>query len=160
MAHMSLMLDLVRHADAQQRAPGSQDIERSLSTLGERQVLRLSERLLERGQLPTLVLCSPARRAQQTLAALGYDIVTAARTEPRIYEAGLDELLALIAEIQPLATRAMIIGHNPGLQDLLSYLVGPRAPGMATASHARVRLPSTPVRPLRGSGALLEHRDA
>lgn len=160
MAHMSLMLDLVRHADAQQRAAGSQDIDRSLSTLGQRQVLRLSERLLERGQLPSLVLCSPARRAQQTLAGLGYDIVTAARTEPRIYEAGLDDLLTLIAEIQPLANRAMLIGHNPGLQDLLAFLIGPRAPGMGTASHVRVRLPSAPARPLRGSGVLVDHRDA
>jgi len=157
---MSLMLDLVRHADARERAPGTEDIDRRLSALGERQVLRVAERLHERGQLPTLVLCSPARRAQQTLAALGYDIAAVARTEPRIYEASLDDLLDLIAGIQPLASRAMIIGHNPGLQDLLAYLLGPRAPGVGTASHTRIRLPSVPERPLRGSAVLLEHRDA
>lgn len=153
---MTLLLDLVRHADAQPKITDGTDFDRPLSTIGQRQVLVLAERLRERGGYPERVWCSPAARTRATLAPLGYDFTSLAVYEPRLYEAELDTLLDLVAEIRSLAGRALIVAHNPGLQDLLAYLVGSDAPDMITAAHARIELPDRPPRPLRGKSRLLE----
>ena len=50
----------------------------------------------------------------------------------------------------------MIIAHNPGMQDLLGYLVGADVPEMITAAHVRILVPARPGRPLRGKSRLLE----
>lgn len=154
---MPLQLELIRHADAMPRAPGGSDQERPLSTIGRRQARTLAERRRERGDYPDRIWCSPAVRTRETLAEFGFDFNSLAIHEPRIYEAELDVLLDIVAEVQALATRAIIVGHNPGLQDLLSYLVGPQVPEMLTGTMVRIELPSQPRRPLRGSGRLREY---
>lgn len=153
---MSLLLDLVRHADAQPKAPGGSDHDRPLSAIGQRQVLLLVEKLRECGGYPERVWCSPAARTRATLAPFGYDFTSVATFEPRLYEAELDTLLDLVTEMRSLAARALIVAHNPGLQDLLTYLVGSEAPGMITAAYARIEVPERPQRPLRGKSRLLE----
>lgn len=153
---MTLQLDLVRHADAQSKMLGASDFDRPLSMIGQRQVLLLAERLRERGGYPQRVWCSPSARTRATLTPLGYDFTSIAVYEPRLYEAELDTLVELVANIPPLAQRALIVAHNPGLQDLLNYLVGPDAPCMVTAAHARIEIPERPQRPLRGKSHLLE----
>jgi len=153
---MTLQLDLVRHADALPKTPGGSDHERPLSALGHRQALMLAERLRDRGSYPEQVWCSSATRTRSTMAALGYDYTSVAQIEPRIYECEMDTLLELIAGLRPVICRAMIIGHNPGLQDLLAYLCGPEMPDMITAAHARIQLPERPGRPLRGKSRLRE----
>ncbi len=153
---MALQLELIRHADARNKDPGDSDIERELSPLGQRQVLILGERLRDRGSFPDRVWCSPAARTRATLAALGYDYTSRTVDEPRLYEAELDTLLDLVAEVRQLAGHGVLIGHNPGLQDLMVFLLGPRAPAMMTCAHARLSIPDRPARPLRGSGRLLD----
>ncbi len=68
---------------------------------------------------PTLVLCSTAARARETLQlvlpALGSPTVVA---EERLYLASADELLGSVRELNGAARAAMIVGHNPGLHDL------------------------------------------
>jgi phosphohistidine phosphatase len=154
---MALQLELIRHADARSKDPGGSDLERELSPLGQRKVLILGERLRDRGQFPDRVWCSPAVRTRSTLAALGYDFTSRAVDEPRLYEASLDTLLDLVAEMRQLAGHALLVGHNPGLQDLMAFLLGPQAPAMVTCAHARLSIPDRPARPLRGSGRLLEY---
>ncbi len=154
---MALILELIRHADSMPRDPGGTDLDRPLSSIGRRQARVLAERRRERGDYPDRVWCSPAVRTRETLAEFGFDFTSLAIEEPRIYEADLNTLLDVIAQIQGLAGRAMLIGHNPGLQDLLSYLIGPQVPEMLTGAMARIELPSQPRRPLRGSGRLREY---
>ncbi len=154
---MKLTLDLLRHADAVPAGPGVGDHDRVLSTLGQRQALLVAERLQERGRFPGLVICSSATRTQQTLRVLGYNFTSVARIDPSIYETDVDRLLDVIAHLKPLSPSAMIIGHNPGLQDLLVHLLGSRAPTMSTAAWASVRIPVEPERPLRLSGELQDY---
>lgn len=153
---MTLLLDLVRHADALPKAHDGGDAERALSPLGHRQSLMLAERLRERGGYPQQVWCSPATRTRQTLSALPYDFTASARFEPRLYEAELDTLLDIVAELRPLASHALLVAHNPGLQDLATWLVGLEAPEMRTAATVRIQLPARPERPLRGQGKLVD----
>jgi phosphohistidine phosphatase len=153
---MTLQLELIRHADALPKVPGGSDHDRALSPLGERQVLIMGERLRERAGYPDRVWCSTARRTRQTLAGLGYDFTSIATYLDRLYETELEVLLDFIAEVRGLAGRIMIVSHNPGLQDLLTWLVGPDVPEMRTATYVRIQVPDRPARPLRGKGRLLE----
>ena len=71
--------------------------------------------------LPTRVLCSPAARASQTLTALGALGCDDVREEASIYEADPGTLAAL-ADTHRDAERLMIVGHNPGLEQLAALL--------------------------------------
>ena len=81
------------------------------------------------GIRPDLVLCSPARRTRETLervqAAFGDPVE--ARFEDALYGASEAELLARLWALPPEAQSVMIVGHNPGLEDLALALasVGP-----------------------------------
>ena len=110
---------LLRHAHADKGNAGTDDSARPLSTQGNAEARDAGKWLREHQALPAKILCSPARRAQQTLdAALG----DAERTlEPRIYEATAGELASLIDEYAE-TPRLMLVGHNPGFETLVALL--------------------------------------
>jgi phosphohistidine phosphatase SixA len=137
-------LILVRHAHAERDAASKRDIDRPLSTLGFSQAEAAAAWVIEHQLRPARVLCSPAVRARQTLAALrsrlpDIEIVE----EPGIYEATPGELIALIDRHRP-ASPLFVVGHNPGLETLMTLLADGRSTdgrGMPTGSIARLRLP-------------------
>lgn len=102
-------------------APGQADAQRPLSTVGLAEATAAGQWLREHGLLPGRVLCSPAVRASQTLAALGALGCDDVREEPSIYEADPGTLAAL-ADAHRDAERLMIVGHNPGLEQLAALL--------------------------------------
>lgn len=79
--------------------------------------------LKQRGIDPELVLCSTATRARQTLEgiepAFGRGSV---RVESELYGAGAAMLLAHLQAVPADVRSVMVIGHNPGLQDLALLL--------------------------------------
>jgi phosphohistidine phosphatase len=114
---------LLRHAKSSWKEPGLADHERPLARRGRRAAKAIGGRLREQGVAPELVLCSTARRARETLEriepTLGRGDVC---VEPGLYGAPPEVLLARLREI-PLAVRSvMVIGHNPGLQELALVL--------------------------------------
>jgi phosphohistidine phosphatase len=121
------ILQLVRHAKSSWSDPSVADVDRPLSERGVRAAEALARRVADRDARPDLVVCSPATRARQTLAAILpiLDPNTEIRIEPLVYEEGPDELLELLRTVQPAATRVMVVGHNPTMQDLALYLVDP-----------------------------------
>ncbi|HWS26657.1 MAG TPA: histidine phosphatase family protein [Xanthomonadales bacterium] len=151
-------LILVRHAHAERDAASSRDIDRPLSTLGFSQAEAAAAWLMERQIRPARVLCSPATRARQTLAALRTrmpDLVII--DEPGIYEATPGELIALVDSHRS-ASPLVVVGHNPGLETLMTLLADGRSTdgrGMPTGSIARLRLPTgAPLEP--GCAELVE----
>jgi phosphohistidine phosphatase len=112
-------LHLLRHAKSSWDDPPLNDHERPLAPRGVRAGKRLRRFLGSHELHPTLVLCSPATRARQTLElvlpALGSPDVAA---EPRLYLASAAELLALVRELPDGIAEAMLVGHNPGLHEL------------------------------------------
>ena len=110
---------LLRHAHAENAAPGHDDADRNLSLRGIAEARAAGHWLREQGVLPARVLCSPAARARQTLEhALGE---VGAKIEPRIYEATAGELDALIDEHAD-APRLLLVGHNPGFETFVALL--------------------------------------
>ena len=110
---------LLRHAHAENTAPGQSDSERALTLRGVAEARAAGHWLREQGVMPARVLCSPALRARQTLEhALG-DV--AAQIEPRIYAATAGDLDTLIDEHAD-AQRLLLVGHTPGFETFVALL--------------------------------------
>ena len=136
-------LILLRHAHAGSHTTGPDDRDRVLSEVGVQEARAAGAWLREQGLLPDRVLCSPSARTRQTLAALG-DIGGAPATlEPAIYEASPGTLAALV-DAQRDAERLLLVGHNPGLEQLAALMHSGQSGdyrGMPPGGIAVLRLP-------------------
>lgn len=144
---------LLRHAEAMSGGPDRRDAERPLSLHGEEQARAAGAWLAERA-MPEAVLCSPARRAQMTFDALARSLpVRAPLFLPGIYEATPGELLTLLETHASAARRVLLIGHNPGLEQLLALLTEGRsagARGLSPATLAWLEFDADVLEPGRG----------
>lgn len=141
---------LLRHAHAESAGPGQDDRARALDLRGEAEADAAGEWLRQHAATPGRVLCSPAVRTQQTcervLALLGYSDV---REEPRVYEATPATLLRLLDEHADVAT-LMLVGHNPGLENLVALLTegaSDSGRGMPPGAVAWLSLPGEAIEP-------------
>ena len=124
-----LRLLLLRHAKSD-RPPGVADLDRPLNPRGRRTAPLMARYLVGENLRPDHVAVSPARRTRETWepvhAALGGpDAVLV----PEIYEAPESALLSVIRAVPATARCLLMVGHNPGFQDVALDLVGsgPRA---------------------------------
>jgi phosphohistidine phosphatase len=122
---MTRTLILLRHAKSAWPADTA-DAARPLAARGLRDAPAVGRWL--HAQAPTIdhVVCSPAVRAAQTwdLAAAQLDAMPRVRHDERLYDASAQDLLAVIQELPPSASTAVLVGHNPGLEDILTLLTG------------------------------------
>ena len=103
------------------------DFNRPLKDRGKRGAQRMATWLLRQGLVPDYVLASPAERAIETARKACKAMGLAAKdvhTDRAIYLASEDALLAVLATVPTTAKRVMLVGHNPGLEDLLLHLGG------------------------------------
>lgn len=114
-------LILLRHAHAESTHPGQADVERPLSATGRAEATAAGDWLREHALQPGRVLCSPATRARQTLDALGPLDCTDVREEAAIFEATPGTLIEL-ADAHRDVSRLLLVGHNPGLEQLVALL--------------------------------------
>jgi phosphohistidine phosphatase len=116
-------LYLLRHAKSSWKDKGLADHDRPLARRGRRAAKAIGRHIREQGIDPELVLCSTARRARETLEgiepALGRGGV---RVESELYGAPPSALLARLKEIPAAVRSVMVIGHNPGLEELALLL--------------------------------------
>lgn len=147
-------LMLLRHAEAMSGGPDGRDIERPLSLHGEAQARAAGVWLAEQQAAPDTVLCSSARRAQMTADAVGKALrVPEPQFLPAIYQATPGELLLLIEAHAAEARRVLLVGHNPGLEQLLALLTEGRsasARGLSPATLAWIVLPDDALEPGHG----------
>ncbi|HEY7544957.1 MAG TPA: histidine phosphatase family protein [Blastocatellia bacterium] len=117
---------LLRHAKSSWDEPNLRDFDRPLAKRGKRDAPRMGEALRERGPLPDFVLCSPAQRARSTMKAFvkAAGIDTEPQFEEGIYEASSAELIQIARRLPDGSACALMVGHNPGFEDLLSRLTG------------------------------------
>lgn len=130
-------LHLLRHAKAVPQEEGGPDRERALEKRGRRGAQAIAQWIEQHRLAPELVLCSPSLRTRQTL-----DIVAPAFARPPkilleegIYLASARQLLARLRQVPKAAESVMVVGHNPGLQELAVLLAevtnGPAASRLA-----------------------------
>ena len=134
-------LFLLRHARADNVAPGSFDLPRELNERGREQARAVGMFIKKQDLKFDLVLSSSAVRAQETtervLTAAG--LTSVVRHDERIYEASPRRLLEVVSEIEHGVNAALLVGHNPGMEELLKLLTG-RGGSMGTATLARIDL--------------------
>ena len=114
-------LTLMRHANALWKDPQIADFERPLSRRGHSEAEAMSRRLGELGFVPTVLLSSSARRAQQTADVVARELAVPTRrrrSEESLYLAPAAEILRVIQNTGPRIPHLMIVGHNPGITEV------------------------------------------
>ena len=117
---------LLRHAKSSWDDASLRDFERPLADRGRRDAPRMGEQLKLRAPLPDLIISSPAERARQTAQAIVEAGGLTARLEfhDSIYGATSAELMRLIRRLPDAVNCALMVGHNPGFEELVSRLIG------------------------------------
>ena len=132
---------LLRHAKSSKDDAALRDFDRPLNDRGKDDAKLIGRFIRESSITPDLVISSPAKRATKTtelvLKSAGLNINVA--FDERIYEADVHRLLAVVSQIEPAASVVMLVGHNPGFEDLVEMLAG-RTTSLPTASLAQIDL--------------------
>lgn len=138
-------LILLRHAHAEGAVAGQDDAERPLSPEGRAEAEAAGRWLKEHGHAPERVLVSPSRRTKETLeqvlSVLGY---VEQREDRRIYEATPGTLMQVADEHRDIG-RVLIVGHNPGLEQMAALLASGQSGdfrGMPAGGVAVLRMPA------------------
>jgi phosphohistidine phosphatase len=144
---MSRELLIVRHGKSDWSVEAS-DFDRPLKKRGKKAATHLGKWLHEQHIRPDVIITSPANRAIATARlvseAMRVDHIV---EDVRIYEASLNDLLSVLTDAPEEKNQIMLIGHNPGLESLLLYLVNKNisvpADGklLPTASLAHLTMP-------------------
>ncbi len=119
-------LTLVRHAKSSWANPGTPDRKRPLAARGERDSRKMGRRLVARKARPSLILSSPAVRAHKTAKAIAAALKYPSeflQLEDEIYLATPAEIIDLVRRQRDDFSDLMIVGHNPGLTDLVNELL-------------------------------------
>ena len=133
---------ILRHAKSSWADSSQEDWQRPLNARGVRDAPRAGEWLRQRAIVPDLIVTSDAVRARTTAQAVanaaGYsgELVT----EPSLYHAKPEDVIAVLNGVADQARTVMIVGHNPGLEDLVLLLSGEHH-GMVTTGLAELKLP-------------------
>jgi len=134
-------MDLIlwRHAEAQEHAPGLNDLDRALTAKGERQARDVAKWLQQVLPADARVLCSPAKRAQQTAQALSRPFDTAPAVAPDV--AGVAILRA--ANWPHARSTVVVVGHQPTLGEAAAMAMPGQSQRWSIKKGAVVWLRST-----------------
>ena len=132
---------LMRHAKSDWGAQYATDFERSLNARGQRDAPIMAAFMAAHNLLPELIVSSPAQRAKMTAEFVARERTFAGEFifDQRIYLASPAMLLEVIQELPDAVETAMLVGHNPGMEDIIELLCG-GVVRMPTAAIASLRL--------------------
>ena len=138
---MPRILYLLRHAKSSWKDDSLADFDRPLKGRGREAAEQMGNRLASEKLQDAVLICSPAVRTRQTakLVLKHSRLHMDQRFDERIYEASLRDLCQVISEIPDDRQTAMLIGHNPGFEELLAFLTG-EARLMPTCALAKIKL--------------------
>jgi phosphohistidine phosphatase len=141
---------VLRHAKSSSNDPALDDHERPLNKRGRRDGPRMGELVRECGLIPDVVISSDAVRARLTAEAVAAaaQFAGAILLDPHLYMAYPPDILSLLRPVQENAETVMIVGHNPGLEQLVEQLTGERQ-DLPTAALAQIVLPIDQWRDLK-----------
>lgn len=148
---MARELLIFRHGKAVSDNAGD-DFSRSITDKGKRGSQRMGVWLWQKKIRPDTIITSPAERAyvsaQKLCKAMGMDAASI-EADRRLYRADLKTLLSVLADCTRKKQRVLLVGHNPGLADLLMYLLAGKVPTpddgklLTTAALARLVMPDS-----------------
>lgn len=148
---MDRTLIVMRHAKSTWPL-GVSDLKRPLSNRGRRDAVVAGQVISSRLPRPQLLIVSPAERARQTLklveSALGPVPI---EMDERLYGASWWDLLDVVRDAREDVATVMLLGHNPGLEDLVRQLAGSGNP--EAVRHLGIKFPTSAIAVLCGNGS-------
>lgn len=116
---------LLRHAKSDHSDPTLADFDRPLSERGRDDAHKIGQWIEQQQLHPDLIVTSPAKRTLQTLRRarthFDHDNHIHCMDVMNVYESSYETLLSVLAQT-PNAKRTLLVGHNPGLEGLLTFL--------------------------------------
>ena len=153
---MPRILYLLRHAKSSWKADSLKDFDRPLKGRGREAAEHMGKKLASEKLQDAVLICSPAARTRETaqIVLKHSRLRMDQRFDERIYEASLRDLLQVVSEIPDDKPTAMMIGHNPGFEELLAFLTG-EARRMPTCALAKIKLRAASWKDVKaGEGSL------
>ncbi|MFG0331533.1 MAG: SixA phosphatase family protein [Phycisphaerales bacterium] len=139
---MKRTLLILRHGKSSWADTGLSDHDRPLKLRGKMDAPRMAMLMQSEEIIPDRILSSTAVRARRTAelvaSVFGRD-ATDVELVASLYLAEPEEIVQLLGSLPDDCERPLIVGHNPGLEDLVESLTGARR-RMTTAALARVDL--------------------
>ncbi len=118
-------LTIVRHAKSSWNEQGLSDRKRPLNKRGQRDAPRMGKRIADAGIRPSLIVSSPATRAWTTAQFIAEELsypVEFLQRENSLYLASLNDILDVIVDQDDGFNSLMVVGHNPGLTNMVNFL--------------------------------------
>jgi phosphohistidine phosphatase len=133
---------LLRHAKSSWGEPGLSDHERPLNERGKQDAPRIGQLLKQLGLTPDHIVCSSAKRARKTAKAVAQSSGYEGEVEQTnaLYLAAAAQYVELLRQLPEERSTVLVVGHNPGLEDVLTALTGARE-RLTTAALAQVTFP-------------------
>ena len=133
---------ILRHAKSSWKDASLADHDRPLNKRGKRDAPRIGKLLQEQDLVPERIISSTAKRARNTAKAVAKACHCEDKVEltPEFYHAGPGAYLAVLQDVPDNEQRVMVVGHNPGMEALVTHLTG-RMETMPTAALAHIELP-------------------
>jgi phosphohistidine phosphatase len=133
---------LLRHAKSSWKHPELADHDRPLNKRGKRTAPLMGALLQDEDLIPDLILCSSAVRTHITaiLVAKSCTYTGEIKQTRKLYLAEPQTYLEVLQQVSEKHGRVLVVGHNPGLEELIEALTG-EAMVMPTAALAYIELP-------------------
>ena len=139
-------LILFRHGKAEAESASGEDFDRPLAPRGVRESAEMAEVLAGLGMIPDLALVSPATRARETWEAAAATFPAAElKLEPELYNADTGMVLQAALAAGRDRRTLVVVGHNPGLQELTVRLLQEGAAPPALVARAQRQFPPAAV---------------
>ena len=134
-------LYLLRHAKSSWKEESQLDFERPLAGRGKKACGLIAKHIQSEGIEFDLLLSSSAVRARETIELIRQQakLRSELRFDERIYEAPVTRLMEIISEVENDRKVILVVGHNPGMEELIHALTGEEQ-GMPTAGLAKIKL--------------------
>ena len=123
---MNLYLYIMRHAKSDWSGPQISDFERPINKRGTKNAMRIGEWMNENNHIPQKIISPPAVRAKETIELVTEQIskfnLEDLTYEDELYLAGFTQLIEFINTYKDKVQSLMLVGHNPGIENLVNYL--------------------------------------
>lgn len=131
---------VLRHAKAD-RPPAIADRDRPLAEAGRKHAASMRDSMQRLGLAPDLVLVSPSLRTMQTLEALEpWDDTPLTETVEDLYLADCAQIIAVLRNVTETVRSVLLIGHNPGLSELVNTIGTKKQDGFPTCTLAELTI--------------------
>jgi phosphohistidine phosphatase len=134
-------LILMRHAKAVHADGLQSDFDRNLNDRGKEDAAEMGKRLLDKKQIPDLVICSAAKRTSKTAKIVAEQLSYNEHNiqkEFELYNCTVDEALSVIRRINDDCKTVLLVGHNPAITSLAGYLTSGLIESLPTSGQVSI----------------------